>query len=82
MEVIETSSAPLSEQSQYITEDGEKSVDGNAGNRTLNVQVVYQEEEKFEWREVVRGLTDFQAWITGFAYLGLIVCLYSFSLFL
>jgi len=39
-------------------------------------------EEKFEWREVVRGLTDFQTWVTGIAYMGLIVSLYSFSLFL
>ncbi|KAJ6613475.1 MFS transporter [Mycena sp. CBHHK59/15] len=39
-------------------------------------------DEKFEWREVIRGLTDFQAWTTGIAYLGLIVSLYSYSLFL
>jgi len=39
-------------------------------------------EEKLEWREVVRGLTDFQTWVTGIAYMGLIVSLYSFSLFL
>jgi len=38
--------------------------------------------EKFEWREVARGLTDTQTWLTGFAYLGLCVGLYSYSLFL
>jgi hypothetical protein len=30
-------------------------------------------DEKFEWREVIRGLTDVEAWVTGIAYLGLIV---------
>ncbi|KAJ6599082.1 MFS general substrate transporter [Mycena vulgaris] len=39
-------------------------------------------DERFEWGEVIRGLTDIQAWVTGVAYLGLIVSLYSFSLFL
>ncbi|KIJ56775.1 hypothetical protein M422DRAFT_57408 [Sphaerobolus stellatus SS14] len=40
------------------------------------------EEEAFEWYEVRRGMLDIQAWLTGFAYLCLIVSLYSFSLFL
>ncbi|KAF9476455.1 MFS transporter [Pholiota conissans] len=39
-------------------------------------------EEQFEWREVIRGLTDIQAWLTGFGYFGLLVSLYSYSLFL
>ncbi|KAK0206541.1 MFS transporter [Desarmillaria ectypa] len=43
---------------------------------------VEHEEEVFEWREVIRGLTDIQTWLTAFAYLGLDVSLYSFSLFL
>ncbi|KAJ7368288.1 MFS general substrate transporter [Mycena albidolilacea] len=43
---------------------------------------VHMMDEKFEMSEVIRGLTDFQAWVTGIAYLGLIVSLYSFSLFL
>ncbi|KNZ78049.1 hypothetical protein J132_02341 [Termitomyces sp. J132] len=38
--------------------------------------------EPFELREVIRGLTDIQTWLTGIAYLGLIVSLYSYSLFL
>jgi len=38
--------------------------------------------EEFEWGEVIRGLVDIQAWLTGFAYLGLLVSLYSYSLFL
>ncbi|KDQ64484.1 hypothetical protein JAAARDRAFT_683874 [Jaapia argillacea MUCL 33604] len=41
-----------------------------------------EEEEIFEWREVIRGVTDVQVWLTAFAYLGLIVSLYSYSLFL
>ncbi|KAF9534345.1 MFS transporter [Crepidotus variabilis] len=39
-------------------------------------------EEKFEWYEVVRGFKDIQTWLTGFAYFGLLVSLYSYSLFL
>nr|GAT59405.1 MFS transporter [Mycena chlorophos] len=39
-------------------------------------------DEHFEMGEVIRGLTDFQAWVTAISYLGLIVSLYSFSLFL
>ncbi|KAJ3912728.1 MFS transporter [Lentinula edodes] len=41
-----------------------------------------QEEEQFEWKEVMRGVLDVQTWLTGFAYFGLIVSLYSYSLFL
>ncbi|KAJ3741154.1 MFS transporter [Lentinula detonsa] len=41
-----------------------------------------QEEEEFEWREVMRGVLDIQTWLTAFAYFGLIVSLYSYSLFL
>jgi len=41
-----------------------------------------QEEEHFEWREVMRGVLDIQTWLTGIAYFGLIVSLYSYSLFL
>ncbi|KAF8076366.1 MFS transporter [Lyophyllum atratum] len=40
------------------------------------------EVERFELGEVVRGLTDIQTWLTGIAYLGLVVSLYSYSLFL
>ncbi|KAF9268133.1 MFS transporter [Marasmius fiardii PR-910] len=40
------------------------------------------QEETFEWREVRRGLTDIQTWVTGIAYFGLVVSLYSYSLFL
>ncbi|EGN93058.1 hypothetical protein SERLA73DRAFT_190216, partial [Serpula lacrymans var. lacrymans S7.3] len=40
-----------------------------------------QAEEEFEWREVVRGITDPQCWLTGVAYGCILVSLYSFSLF-
>ncbi|KAF7776169.1 hypothetical protein Agabi119p4_4562 [Agaricus bisporus var. burnettii] len=40
------------------------------------------EDEVFEWREVVRGFLDIQVWLTGLAYFGLIISLYSYSLFL
>ncbi|KAH9482627.1 putative transporter [Psilocybe cubensis] len=41
-----------------------------------------QNEEEFEWREVFRGIWEIQVWLTGLAYFGLIVSLYSYSLFL
>jgi MFS family permease len=43
---------------------------------------LHQDEEEFEWREVIRGFLDIQTWLTGMAYFGLIVSLYSYSLFL
>ncbi|EPT03670.1 hypothetical protein FOMPIDRAFT_1115826 [Fomitopsis schrenkii] len=46
------------------------------------VQAVYQEDEKFEWGEAIRGFKDPQVWMTSLTYLGIIVSLYSFSLFL
>ncbi|KAJ7068256.1 MFS transporter [Mycena amicta] len=44
-----------------------------------DVTPVHFAEEQFEWREVVRGLTDFQVWVTGIAYLGLIVRFFIFE---
>ncbi|KAM5540381.1 hypothetical protein V8D89_005839 [Ganoderma adspersum] len=40
------------------------------------------EDERFEWGEVLRGVKDPQVWMTAVAYMGIIVSLYSFSLFL
>ncbi|ETW84041.1 major facilitator superfamily [Heterobasidion irregulare TC 32-1] len=53
----------------------------DATNPDNETAIVHQEEEQFEWREVFRGLTDIQAWLTGIGYMGLIVSLYSYSLF-
>lgn len=39
-------------------------------------------EENFEWKEIIRGLFDIQAWLTGLASFALLVGLYSYSLFL
>ncbi|KAJ8482249.1 hypothetical protein ONZ45_g15021 [Pleurotus djamor] len=36
------------------------------------VQSVSQEDEEFEWSEVLRGVMDIQVWLTGLAYFGLI----------
>ncbi|KAF9267164.1 MFS transporter [Marasmius fiardii PR-910] len=58
----------------------EEQVDDRSQGRTPAPMT--QEEEAFEWREVRRGLTDIQTWVTGIAYFGLIVSLYSYSLFL
>ncbi|KAJ7498941.1 MFS transporter [Mycena latifolia] len=74
--VVAPSASPDHEKTDvYITEHASKSPSPEA-------KPVYMLDEQFEWREVIRGLTDFQAWVTGIAYLGLIVSLYSFSLFL
>ncbi|KAJ3869644.1 MFS transporter [Lentinula novae-zelandiae] len=53
----------------------------NASEDLISSRVT-QEEEQFEWKEVMRGVLDVQTWLTGFAYFGLIVSLYSYSLFL
>jgi hypothetical protein len=45
-------------------------------------QALVFEEERFEWREIRRGLAEPQAWFTGLAYLLMCNSLYSFSLFL
>ncbi|KAF8913881.1 MFS transporter [Gymnopilus junonius] len=44
--------------------------------------VPVEQKEEFEWREVFRGIWEIQVWLTGMAYFGLIVSLYSYSLFL
>lgn len=68
---------------ESIPDDQEKAGDVKIENNPIKtLEVVQDEEEQFEWREIIRGLTSIQAWITGIAYLGLVVCLYSFSLFL
>ncbi|KAI0770830.1 MFS general substrate transporter [Irpex lacteus] len=54
----------------------------NAPDNAERAIAVHIEEENFEWREVVRGLIDVQVWLTAIAYMGIIVPLYSFSLFL
>ncbi|KZV72119.1 MFS general substrate transporter [Peniophora sp. CONT] len=78
--------APLSEPAQNIRtheKDAEKEEDRRVEDVSIvESVVVHQEDEKFEWREVVRGLVDVQTWLTAIAYLGMIVGLYSFSLFL
>ncbi|RDX55469.1 MFS general substrate transporter [Lentinus brumalis] len=84
-----TTTAPLSEPSQRITRpstDPEKA-DEKADEATLEVHtteqlVVNAEDERFEWGEVLRGVKDPQLWMTALSYMGIIICLYSFSLFL
>ncbi|KAF9009084.1 MFS transporter [Cyathus striatus] len=49
---------------------------------SFDSNTLHQDEEEFEWREVIRGFLDIQTWLTGMAYFGLIVSLYSYSLFL
>ncbi|KAJ7638796.1 MFS general substrate transporter [Roridomyces roridus] len=74
---ISTVSSDLSEK-----EKGDIDMSEHAESPTPNANPVRMLDERFEWREIIRGLTDLQAWVTGIAYLGIIVSLYSFSLFL
>ncbi|KAF5359888.1 hypothetical protein D9756_002947 [Leucocoprinus leucothites] len=56
-------------------------VEGPGQNDLKNTSAV-EEDEVFEWREVRRGLFDFQTWVTGIVFFANIVAIYSFSLFL
>ncbi|KAF6762630.1 MFS general substrate transporter [Ephemerocybe angulata] len=62
--------------------DAEKSESVSVREATAIDPLAVEEEEQFEWREVWRGITDIQTWLTGIAYFGLVVGLYSYSLFL
>ena len=99
-----TTTVQVSEASRPINAAGlepDKADDVQVETVTMRstVQAVYQEDEKFEWREVIRGTVssllkltsiltttsgfkDPQVWMTSLSYLGIIVSLYSFSLFL
>ncbi|KAJ7180067.1 MFS transporter [Mycena crocata] len=68
--------------SPVVHSDAEKSDVYVTESPSPETKPIRMMDEQFEWGEVIRGLTDFQAWVTGIAYLGLIVSLYSFSLFL
>lgn len=102
-------STPHSESAQTITNSNtkdlkqdEKIEHSQEQANLTNSPTVHQEDEQFEWREVIRGInpcysffisnyslsmrhkgiTDVQTWLTGLAYFGLLVSLYSYSLFL
>ncbi|KAI0824785.1 MFS general substrate transporter [Trametes gibbosa] len=79
--------APLSEPSQRITtaeavDPAEKENETKIEVQDTQALVVNQEDEQFEWREVLRGVKDPQVWMTAVSYMGIIISLYSFSLFL
>ncbi|RXW25140.1 hypothetical protein EST38_g705 [Candolleomyces aberdarensis] len=76
---IPSSPSPVSDNAS----DTEKAEKEDFTERTVPVDTIQElEEERFEWREVWRGVTDIQTWLTGIAYFGLLVGLYSYSLFL
>ncbi|KZT72470.1 MFS general substrate transporter [Daedalea quercina L-15889] len=82
-----TATAPVSDSAQHnnVTNVGlnkEDDVQVEIQTTRSVAQVVHQEDESFEWREVFRGIRDPQVWMTSLSYLGIIVSLYSFSLFL
>ncbi|KIY71431.1 MFS general substrate transporter [Cylindrobasidium torrendii FP15055 ss-10] len=72
------------QQSTTLTpvEDTEKAGISKIEGATVVAKPVEYEEERFEWREVIRGCVDPQLWLTGIAYFGILVSLYSYSLFL
>ncbi|KAI0068668.1 MFS general substrate transporter [Artomyces pyxidatus] len=73
--------APAQESSLTSKDDAEKATD-EASQPSMPSVVPDDGYERFEWIEVIRGLTEIQAWLIGFAYFGILVCLYSLSLFL
>ncbi|KAG6861601.1 hypothetical protein C0995_014508 [Termitomyces sp. Mi166 len=78
---ISTGSSVLQPQSQS-TSDETGTQDIFDSPTVTNGHFAKKDVEPLELREVIRGLTDIQTWLTGVAYLGLIVSLYSYSLFL
>ncbi|KAJ3570668.1 hypothetical protein NP233_g4251 [Leucocoprinus birnbaumii] len=56
--------------------------DGPSDDNRLKNILPIEGDEVFEWREVRRGLFDFQTWITGAVFFANIVAIYSYSLFL
>ncbi|KAI1789554.1 MFS general substrate transporter [Ganoderma leucocontextum] len=79
-----TSTGPLSGPSQPVVNenaDPEKPSETKMDVHTPGT-AVHTEDERFEWGEVLRGIKDPQVWMTAVAYMGIIVSLYSFSLFL
>ncbi|RPD67314.1 MFS general substrate transporter [Lentinus tigrinus ALCF2SS1-7] len=80
-----TTSAPLSEPSQRITNrdtDPEKGDEVKLEVQTVEQVIVNSADERFEWGEVLRGVKEPQLWMTALSYMGIIISLYSFSLFL
>ncbi|KZT12578.1 MFS general substrate transporter [Laetiporus sulphureus 93-53] len=81
-----TSSAPQSEPSQRINDiaEPEKGTDVQVATTTVEstAPAVFQEDETFEWYEVIRGVKEPQVWMSSMSYLGIAVSVDSFSLFL
>ncbi|KAF5393828.1 hypothetical protein D9757_000037 [Collybiopsis confluens] len=64
-----------------VNSDDKNSANANDEEKQGDIQREYissstsintPEEEVFEWKEVIRGATDIQTWLTGIAYFGLI----------
>lgn len=81
-----------------VSDDIEKRELAQSEQVEIKEAIVADEDEKFEWGEVIRGqdassvtvsginwhlgITDIQVWLTGVSYFGVLVSLYSYSLFL
>ncbi|KAE8258089.1 hypothetical protein A4X13_0g1913 [Tilletia indica] len=79
----ETSSVKsLSQQSRVLTATSSGPRDAIRIAAAAGAKFDASAVEKFEWREVRRGLCEVQVWLTGLAYLCMLNSLYSYSLFL
>ncbi|KAH8830868.1 MFS general substrate transporter [Flagelloscypha sp. PMI_526] len=80
---LSASRAPVASPTGTSQDTEKASISQNEDTEKVDkVATITYEEEKFEWREVRRGIFEIQVWLTAFAYFGLIVSLYSYSLFL
>ncbi|KAI0268207.1 MFS general substrate transporter [Gloeopeniophorella convolvens] len=75
-------SVPVHNQAPTKSEGSEKGSDDIRREVYEPPFQVDPETEAFEWREVRRGIFEIQVWLTAISYMGIIVSLYSFSLFL
>ncbi|XP_006460083.1 hypothetical protein AGABI2DRAFT_66982 [Agaricus bisporus var. bisporus H97] len=76
---LATANCLTPEEREFAEHDAHTHAESVQSSVALETQT---EDEVFEWREVVRGFLDIQVWLTGLAYFGLIISLYSYSLFL
>ncbi|CAL1700967.1 unnamed protein product [Somion occarium] len=79
---ISTSQPEDAKRSSHASRDMEKDGKLSVELSQPKLETIHQEHEVFEWGEVKRGLSDVQVWLLTLTYMGVVVSLYSFSLFL
>jgi len=68
--------------SEFPEKSSEDTDSEKASEPYAQIVAVRDEAEKFEWREVTRGILEVQVWLTGFCYMGILISLYSYAYFL